>query len=582
MPDVAAGPANPSPYQRIAKSWKVAFRSELARSSMVDLPVEREGAADTTWRSNDRDTYIAAPGALKSAGAVRPKHALRFARAMFEAGLLTEAMEILLESALGSADPFEWAWLMALTHARLENFASAEISLGTCAALAAQDDQLRRVAALGRALQTQKGVVWETSWTQAGERAFELLELRVPELGCAVAAAFLDQEPRAALAEIDPILDCCLALLRFAKPASGRRLLGAMTVLYDALGEGEALSGALAAIDNPSVDIASPPATDIPNVQALHNCLAAACAANGRWRAATRRYVLNVETFRRAPQIMCELSRCVGRDVACQAGLEFGRSAGRPRIIDVFPFNGEFDMLALKLAAMSGWVDRFVIVEAAATFTGLPKPLSFPGRASEFAHLANKIVYVPVEEFPPHLTSAWAREFYQRDQAVTGLLADCSPEDVVIISDVDEIAARQAVEAFKGPLAGADVQTFLYFLNYEQLLPRPNVKTTFARARLLQSHGCSYLRVAARQLLKGTFVADAGWHFSNIGSPEALEWKFRSFSHQEWAHLDEQHFQDLIDQARTTGLGSKFRRQDLDGMPEFIRERRSELARWLL
>ncbi len=61
MPDVAAGPANPSPYQRIAKSWKVAFRSELARSSMVDLPVEREGAADTTWRSNDRDTYIAAP-----------------------------------------------------------------------------------------------------------------------------------------------------------------------------------------------------------------------------------------------------------------------------------------------------------------------------------------------------------------------------------------------------------------------------------------------------------------------------------------------------------------------------------------
>ena len=82
--------------------------------------------------------------------------------------------------------------------------------------------------------------------------------------------------------------------------------------------------------------------------------------------------------------------------------------------------------------------------------------------------------------------------------------------------------------------------------------------------------------------MKHDYVSDAGWHFSNIGSPEALEWKFRSFSHQEWGHLNQDHFETLIDQAKTVGLGADFQRLDPDDLPEFIRARPDELRRWLL
>jgi hypothetical protein len=231
---------------------------------------------------------------------------------------------------------------------------------------------------------------------------------------------------------------------------------------------------------------------------------------------------------------------------------------------------------------MADFVDCFVVVEAASTFTGRPKPLRFPDRAAQFAHLGDKLVYVPVEAFPAHLTSAWAREFYQRDQGALGLRGRCSPDDIVIISDADEIVRPEALQQFAGPLAGADVQTFVYFLNYEQLLPRPNAKPTFARARLLAHHGCSYLRIAARQLHKHSYVPEAGWHFSNIGAPEALENKFQSFSHQEWGHLDQAHFEALLGLVRSAGLGPGFRRLAPDALPDFIRQRVDTLERWLL
>ena len=573
-----------SAYRQIARIWKAAFSSELTRTCIPEIsgaPVDLERAAGAAWRDHDRAAFIAAARALRSARALRPKHALRFARALLEADLLSECLSVVRQEA-GASNLVDWAWLTALVQIRLGNFLEGAAALEHAAHRLEGEGQRPQVELLKRALQIRDGLIWESSWREASANAFALLELRLPELACAVLASFLEHEPEAAVAEVDPVLDCCFAVLSHASAEPGSRLLGAMAILYRTLGEQEALASAQAAMADASADLSSPPAADNSSVQALHNCLAAALAAGQCWRAAARRYVLTAQTFRRAPQIMCELSRCVGRDVASKVNLGYAPAADRPRVIDVFPFNGEFDMLALKLAAMGEWVDRFVIVEGALTFTGLPKPLSYPARASEFSDFSQKITYVPVDSFPPYLTSAWAREFYQRDQAIIGLQQKCSPDDVIVISDVDEIVRHGAPGSFDGPLSGADLQTLLYFLNYEHLLPRPNVKTVFARARLLQQYGCSYLRIAARQLMKRVYVSDAGWHFSNIGSPEALEWKFRSFSHQEWGHLDQQHFEAIIDQAKRVGLGSDFQRLDPDDLPEFIKGRRDELARWLL
>ena len=586
IPQAGPAPEDASLFQQIAKSWKVAFRSELTRTYAPTLPGgvgDLDKAADDAWRRQDWAGFIAATGALKAVGAMRPKRAIRFAEALFNAERLGEALEVLQDPALGSDDELGWTWLKALVWARLDEVAKAEAALESCAGAAQAGDAAERIGTLRLALAIRRRTAWPASWAEASALVFALLELRAPELASAVIAAYLEREGENALADIDPIADCCFAVLRLARAGPSRNLLSAMAPLYDALGEREAFASALAAMDDAAGDQPSPPASDAATVQALHNCLAAGLGANGRWRAAARRYVLDAQVFRRSPQVMCELSRCIGRDVTASLDLDLRPpQGGRRRVFDVFPFNGEFEMLELKLAAMADWVDGFVVVEAASSFTGRPKPLSFPARAADFAHLGDKLVYVPVETFPAYLTSAWAREFYQRDQGALGLRGRCSPEDVVIISDVDEIVRPEALAQITGPLAGADIRTFVYFLNYEQLLPRPNAKPIFARAGLLAHHGSSYLRVAARQLYKHSYVPDAGWHFSNIASPEALERKFRSFSHQEWGHLDRAHFEALLGKLRSTGLGPGFRRLDLDALPEFIRQRADALAPWLL
>ncbi len=279
---------------------------------------------------------------------------------------------------------------------------------------------------------------------------------------------------------------------------------------------------------------------------------------------------------------MSELARCIGRDVTSKLELDFTTAGPSRRIFDLFPFNGEFAMLELKLAEMAPWVDRFVIIEARHTFTGQPKPLYFAEHSAAFSAFADKITHVPIEAFPAHIGSAWAREFFQRDQGVLGLKGRSAPDDLVIISDTDEIIRREAVQNLSGPLVGADLRTFKYFLNYEHAEKRPMIKAAFVPARLLASNGSSYLRIGASQYYDHSQVKNAGWHFTSIAAPEALESKFRSFSHEEWSHLDRAYFEALIDKIRSGGLGDEYLRCELDQLPASVQARSGALSAWLL
>lgn len=115
-----------------------------------------------------------------------------------------------------------------------------------------------------------------------------------------------------------------------------------------------------------------------------------------------------------------------------------------PRIFDCFTFFKELDLLDIRLHELAPAVDHFVIVEAARTFSGEPKPLVFAENRGRFAAFDSKIIHVVVDDFPP-ARSAWDRESYQRRQIARGL-ATAAPDDFIIISDVDEIPRRSALE----------------------------------------------------------------------------------------------------------------------------------------
>jgi hypothetical protein len=211
------------------------------------------------------------------------------------------------------------------------------------------------------------------------------------------------------------------------------------------------------------------------------------------------------------------LSRCVSREALARIGLRYASTPGG-RIFDVFPFHNEVEMLDLRLREMGDWVDRFVIVESTLSFTGRAKPLTFQENRARYAAFADKIVHVVVDDFPSFVMHAWAREFWQRDMGLRALSGLCAPDDLVLISDVDEIVDRRAVEAFAGEFAALKMEQSRYFLNYRRVLPRGEQLglTSIWRGRYLQTMGLSYARTALNFLPGRPKMLDAGWHFSSI------------------------------------------------------------------
>ncbi|MEI9887599.1 MAG: hypothetical protein WDN08_14080 [Rhizomicrobium sp.] len=112
------------------------------------------------------------------------------------------------------------------------------------------------------------------------------------------------------------------------------------------------------------------------------------------------------------------------------------------RVFDTFLFDGEFDLLEHRLRETFDLVDVFVLVEAAETFRGQPKPLLFRENRARFAWAASKIRPLALSRLSG--ASPWDREAFQRD-AILLALRDAAPEDIVMILDADEIMSRDAL-----------------------------------------------------------------------------------------------------------------------------------------
>ncbi|WP_224408141.1 hypothetical protein [Afifella sp. IM 167] len=236
-------------------------------------------------------------------------------------------------------------------------------------------------------------------------------------------------------------------------------------------------------------------------------------------------------------------------------------------IFDCFIFNNEFDLLDIRLREMSDVVDRFVLVETNETHTGCAKPFHFEMHRERFSPWAAKIVHVKVT-FPKELPPArgkrareggWEREHFQREQILSGL-AEAAPDDLVLVSDVDEIVRadklREAVgrDIARGRLVIFEVSSHRFFLDryYPQentlLCSRMMERRHLASPQLMRmtqarvSKRRKYPTVIGSALVRAknfiatgiplpvAIVPDAGWHFSSMGGIEAFREKLASIS----------------------------------------------------
>ncbi len=190
------------------------------------------------------------------------------------------------------------------------------------------------------------------------------------------------------------------------------------------------------------------------------------------------------------------------------------------KVYDCFTFYNEFELLELRLRALWDVVDFFVIVEANMKHNGEPKDFTFPKRDKEFKEFFPKIHYIAADlsTVPFKGVGDRAIEFAQRNMILHGI-NDAAPDDLIMISDLDEIPAPDVLRAVregkadefleKTPLVM--MQEFFYYFfdcgNKAQwmgtILTKKKILTTPQELRDLRYNlPC---------------ISNGGWHFSYMG-----------------------------------------------------------------
>jgi hypothetical protein len=214
------------------------------------------------------------------------------------------------------------------------------------------------------------------------------------------------------------------------------------------------------------------------------------------------------------------------------------------KIYDCFTFYNELDLLELRLSELYDKVDHFVIVESNQTFTNRAKSFNLYDHTDRFKPYLDKVIYVQVTDMPSS-ANPWDNEHFQRNAIVRGLTR-ADDNDIIIISDVDEIPRTQAVDYMRRSdqtLFAMRMPIFNFKFNYMKLSPdRYNIWGMAARCRVLKEITANSLRDMRFGFFSSEYqfanngcevVEHAGWHFSFLGDREYLIDKAQSFSHQE-------------------------------------------------
>lgn len=271
------------------------------------------------------------------------------------------------------------------------------------------------------------------------------------------------------------------------------------------------------------------------------------------------------------------------------------------KIIDGFTFFNELDVLEIRLGELYDVVDEFILVEATKTFTGKSKPMWFADNRERFEKFADKITYVAVDDMPEDADSAWVREYFQRDAIGRGL-GEGSDDDLIIVSDVDEIPFPEALlEARRDPRSqtaitwfGADI--YRYRINYLDdqndltSCPRMMSRKAFKGAQALRFERALASRSAPSFVEPLLWKLKAGkkhgsgisriirpsssWHFSFLGHDmKAAAEKLSSYSHTE--HFTPDHLAKVDDQLNafeTGGVSGLLLERSNPKLPRYFRE----------
>jgi beta-1,4-mannosyl-glycoprotein beta-1,4-N-acetylglucosaminyltransferase len=210
-----------------------------------------------------------------------------------------------------------------------------------------------------------------------------------------------------------------------------------------------------------------------------------------------------------------------------------------PKIYDCFLYNGESDILNLRLHELNDVVHKFIIVEGAFNFKGESKQLKF--KLDDFSSFKDKIIYKVCDTLPQ--PNAWINEKNQRNFLKEGFRGLVLYEnDIILISDVDEIPDALEIKNLKS-LNFKGVKTFYsnyYYYNTQCLKESKWPGTVIVdAAHFTNKYAFSFEEIRKQRhnfelIGKDGDYTSGGWHFSYFGGVQNIIEKIKSFSHQEY------------------------------------------------
>ena len=229
------------------------------------------------------------------------------------------------------------------------------------------------------------------------------------------------------------------------------------------------------------------------------------------------------------------------------------------RIFDCFMYYNEDLILDLRLNYLNKFVDFFVIVESTFNHKGEKKKLNF--NISKFSKFKSKIKYIVLDDQPKNIDiiknndteekktikyiyNGYKRDHFQRNFITNGI-NDAAPNDMIIISDIDEIPDLEkiSIKNIKSKLILFNqimcyYKFNLYQKNYTWVGSRACQKKNLISPQWLRDvKARAYplwrldIFFSKRKYNDIFFVDDGGWHFSYLNTAQLIEEKLRSYTH---------------------------------------------------
>ena len=203
-------------------------------------------------------------------------------------------------------------------------------------------------------------------------------------------------------------------------------------------------------------------------------------------------------------------------------------------------------VLDIRLNTLNHKVDKFIVAEATKTHSGKDKKLNF--KIENFSKFKDKIRYIVVDDLPLSVNSPkknWhenhTRDQFQRNAIEKGY-KDFSDEDLIMISDIDEIPNPKKLDEFiiKNKYACFLQRNFQSKINLLNVTDGYWPGTKICQKKYLKSpqwlrniktKNKPFWKIFNRGI---QLINNGGWHFSFLKKPESIRNKIISYSHQEY------------------------------------------------